>query len=361
MNAQPRVLIVDDERGVRESLRAILQKDCEVLTAASGEEALEMVARDTLDLVTLDLKMPGLGGIPVLERVKQIDPDLEVLIITGYGSVDTAVQGLRFHAFDYLCKPFDCDQVRQVVQAALARRSTLRRMKSLPEQILSSLSHEFRTPLNVIMGYSSMLQEESDALTVEHRMALDRIQSNSGTLLSYVETLFYMADLDRSTVPVLVTRVRVADLLGTLRAELGARAAAKGVTLTLDVPSGLLVTSDEDKLTRLVRALADNAVRFTNAGSVVITARPAPGGATLEIRDTGPGIDAALIVETEDVVAGRATVRPPRLLGFGLRLAGRLVRALGASLTLAGGPGGTTCHLVVPDLAAAAPRFASNG
>src|SRR5439155_356691 len=248
MSLRSRVLVVDDEMGVRESLRAILHGECEVVTAASGEAALDAMARDPIDVMTLDLKMPGLGGIGVLERAKQIDPDLEVLIITGYGSLDTAVQGLRLRAFDYLSKPFDSAQVRRLVARAIARRAAVRRMKTLPEQLL---------------------------------------------------------------------------------------------------------TTDEDKLVRLVRALADNAVRYTTEGEVVLVARPAATGVTLEVRDSGPGIDPELIVETEDVIAGRATTRPPRLLGFGLRLAGRLVRILGASLTMAAGPDGTTCHLVVPDLAAA--------
>ena len=156
MITRPRVLIVDDEVGVRESLRAILQGDCEVLTATSGEDALALMQRDPVDIMTLDLRMPGLAGIEVLERAKQIDADLEVLIITGYGSLDTAIQGLRFRAFDYLAKPFDYTHVRRLVNMAAARRAAVRRMRTVPEQFLSTLSHELRTPLNVIMGYSQI-------------------------------------------------------------------------------------------------------------------------------------------------------------------------------------------------------------
>jgi len=355
MNERPRVLVVDDEMGVRESLRAILQGDCDVSTASSGEQAIELLARQPVDLMTLDLKMPGLDGIHVLERAKQIDPDLEVLIITGYGSLDTAVQGLRLHAFDYLSKPFDSTHVRKLVGKALARRLAVRRMKTMPEQLLSSLSHELRTPLNVIMGYSTILQEESsDALSTEQRLALDRIQSNSTMLLSYVETLFYMAELDRGLLPVATAPVQLGDVLGRVGGELASRVRDKGLAWRLDAPANLPLVTDEEKLTRLVRVLADNAVRFTATGEVVLAARPAANGATLEVRDSGPGIDAELIVETEDIIAGRGTVRPPRLLGFGLRLAGRLVRALGASLTIAASPTGTTCHLVIPDLATSA-------
>src|SRR5881397_1613426 len=130
MSLRSRVLVVDDEMGVRESLRAILHGECDVVTAASGEAALDALARDGVDVMTLDLKMPGLGGIGVLERAKQIDPDLEVLIITGYGSLDTAVQGIRLRAFDYLSKPFDSAQVRRLVARAIARRAAMRRMNA---------------------------------------------------------------------------------------------------------------------------------------------------------------------------------------------------------------------------------------
>src|SRR5216117_2757674 len=156
MSLRSRVLVVDDEMGVRESLRAILHGECEVITASSGEAALEVLGRESIEVMTLDLKMPGLGGIGVLERAKQIDPDLEVLIITGYGSLDTAVQ------------------VRRLVARAIARRAAVRRMNALPEQVLSGLSHELRTPLNVIMGYSAILREEGeDSLSAEQRLALD--------------------------------------------------------------------------------------------------------------------------------------------------------------------------------------------
>ena len=162
--------------------------------------------------MTLDLRMPGMGGIAVLEAIKKVDPEIEVLIITGYGSFDTAIQGLRHRAFDYL------------VQALRLRRRSATwsrpRSRAAPPSaacatrrtsILAALSHEFRTPLNVIMGYSTMLGDEGDMpLSGEQRLALDRIQSNSSALLSYVETLFYMVELDRGLVPVQRTPVHLA-------------------------------------------------------------------------------------------------------------------------------------------------------
>jgi signal transduction histidine kinase len=362
MDARPRVLIVDDELGVRESLRAILQSDCDVLTAGSGDQALEMIERESVDLMTLDLKMPGLGGMGVLERAKQIDPDIEVLIITGYGSFDTAVEGLRFRAFDYLAKPFDCDQVRALIRKAYERRSEARRVKSVPEQLLSTLSHQMRTPLNAIVGYSSMLQDEStNALSDDQRFALDRIQSNSANFLGYVETLFFLADLNRGLHPVTPASVRVDGVVSRVAAELRPVAQAKGLTLRTDATDGLALHTDEDKLWRLVRALVDNAIKFSGTGEVVVAASPAAGGgASIEVRDTGPGLPVELIAEMRaEVATGEG--QTPRGLGFGLRLVGAIARLLSIGVDIVALPTGTTWRLRVPTMAATATPLPGRG
>src|SRR5688572_5389345 len=272
MASRPKILVVDDELGVRESLRAILGQDCDVLTAASGPEALSIVAAEPIALVTLDLRMPGMSGIDVLEAIRRIDADIEALIITGYGSFDTAVQGLRHRAFDYLAKPFDSAQVRATVQAALARRAATQKLRTVPDSILATLSHEFRTPLNVIMGYSSMLADEGDReLSDEQRLALDRIQSNSTTLLQYVETLFYLIELERGLVPVTPQSTDVHEVIDRVRHELAPRAAAKQLALRVSVDPGCSFDTDPDMLARLLFALAENAVRHTAKGTVELS------------------------------------------------------------------------------------------
>jgi len=353
MPTRPTILIVDDELGVRESLRAILSQDCDVLTAGSGDEALGLVDDRPIDLMTLDLRMPGMGGISVLEAVKARNPEIEVLIITGYGSFDTAVQGLRHHAFDYIAKPFDSDQIRRLVQAALAKRTATQRLKSAPDNILATLSHEFRTPLNVIMGYSTMLREEGDReLSEEQRLALDRIEANSTALLSYVETLFYMVELDRGIVPASHEAVPLHRRLAETVAPMRGQAATKGVRLELDVPAGLALQTDGDMLSRAVAALVENAVRYTERGGIVVRAVQTTGGAVIRVADTGIGMSEEAIAETLAVAEGDPKEAPPRLLGFGLRLVGRLVRILGGTLTISSGPDGTQLEMALPHLQA---------
>ncbi len=119
MNGKANILIVDDEIGPRESLRMILSPYYSIHTAERGGEAIEILGQVPVDLVTLDLKMPSICGIKLLEKVKQHDPDIEAIIITGYGSLDTAVDGLRMGAFDYVSKPFDVNHILSQVSRGL--------------------------------------------------------------------------------------------------------------------------------------------------------------------------------------------------------------------------------------------------
>ncbi len=121
------VLIVDDEPGVRESLRATLAGECTVLTAATGDEALAVVRSRRVDVVTLDLRMPGGNGIGILERLKALDPNIEALIISGYGSRDAVETAGTLGAFEFVSKPFDVERVRALVRQAAERRRALTR------------------------------------------------------------------------------------------------------------------------------------------------------------------------------------------------------------------------------------------
>jgi signal transduction histidine kinase len=351
MASKPKVLVVDDELGVRESLRAILSQDCDVLTAASGAEALRVVGTQQVALVTLDLRMPGMSGIEVLEASKRLDPDIEALIITGYGSFDTAVQGLRHRAFDYLAKPFDALKVRATVQAALARRATTQKLRTVPDSILATLSHEFRTPLNVIMGYSNMLVEDGTPdLSEDQRVALDRIRSNSTTLLQYVETLFYLIELERGLVSVRPRAADLQEIVDRVRYELEPQATAKQLSVAVSVGGGGTLDTDADMLGRLLFALAENAIRHTAQGGVEIVAVGDVGTAMVRVRDSGSGLDPVLARALERL-ASADEPPAPATLGFGLRLIGRLVRELHGIVSVDADVAGTAVTVTLPALA----------
>ena len=125
-NKKPRILLVDDEKIALENLEPVLEKEgYEVSTADSGQIAIKKIEESYFDVVVTDLKMKNVNGINVLEKAKSKHPDAEVIMITGYATVDTAVESLRKGAFHYISKPFKLDDVRSVVKNALARKYNL--------------------------------------------------------------------------------------------------------------------------------------------------------------------------------------------------------------------------------------------
>lgn len=133
--AKPTVLIVDDERGPRESLRMILSPTHNVLVAPDGSEALELLRQHPVDLVTLDLNMPGMHGVDAMQAIHEEFPQVEIVIVTGCGTVESAAQAIRFGICDYLQKPFDIVQVMGAVGRALVRRKSRLGLLTFLEQL----------------------------------------------------------------------------------------------------------------------------------------------------------------------------------------------------------------------------------
>ena len=125
------VLVVDDEEGVRASVRAILEETCDVLEAESGAQALEVLGTHDVDLVMLDQRMPDEAGIDVLPRIKAVEPSTVVVIATAVRDVRTAVEALRRGAYDYLTKPFEVDDILMLAERALEKRALEREVLGL--------------------------------------------------------------------------------------------------------------------------------------------------------------------------------------------------------------------------------------
>ena len=125
------VLVVDDEDGVRDSIRAILEENCNILEAEHGEQALDIVQAQDVDVVMLDQCMPGDAGIAVLPKIHAVDPTIVVVLATAVRDVRTAVEAMRLGAYDYLVKPFDVDDILMLVQRALEKRALERQVLCL--------------------------------------------------------------------------------------------------------------------------------------------------------------------------------------------------------------------------------------
>jgi len=120
---RPVILVVDDDPGVRESFRLILEDAYDLLEAGDGRQALARLRTSLVDLVLLDIRLPEMDGIEVLERIKAVDDGVEVILVTAVKTVRTAVDAMKLGAFDYLTKPFDEDELLSLIHRALEKRS----------------------------------------------------------------------------------------------------------------------------------------------------------------------------------------------------------------------------------------------
>ncbi len=356
MAAQGNVLIVEDEAGPALALKMILKPYYDVYTAERGEAALAILKSTPIDVVTLDLRMPGLSGMPLLAKMKEHDPDIEVIVITGYGSLETAVESINLKVFAYVSKPFDVLEILETTKRALQKRRNLQRLRHIKEEFFANLTHEFRTPLSAIMGYSSiLLDEHGGTLTADQRHALDRIQSNSHDLLSCVEGIFFLAALEAGEIPVTAWTFDARQILGPLATRHADAFREKGIALHVaDLPA-LPIRSDEEKVAKVVDVLVLNALKFTAEGSVTVEGAVLPD-ASLEIRvrDTGIGMRPE---EVREVLEGFRQADPTarkrfRGIGLGLRLVTRLLEALGGGLDVVSTLGSGTEFIVqIPPIA----------
>jgi DNA-binding NtrC family response regulator len=119
------ILVVDDEKEICDLLQDFLtQEGYQVFTATNGEQAIFLGKQNRFDLALLDIKMPGIDGIEVFQKLKQVKKDIEVIILTGFGTLKTAKEAMRLGAYEYLTKPFELGLVKSVIQEALQRNQT---------------------------------------------------------------------------------------------------------------------------------------------------------------------------------------------------------------------------------------------
>jgi signal transduction histidine kinase len=176
------LLVVDDEEGPRQSLRVIFKDDYEVLMASDGPSAIELAQKNKIDVAVLDIRMSGMSGIEVLERLKYVCPSIEVVMMTAFETTDTMRQALRLRACDYINKPFDVSTMRAAVANAMQRRTLEGEIHNNAEQlqalltelqdqkieeqmahtrgeIYASIIHDINGPLTVISGFVQLLNQ----------------------------------------------------------------------------------------------------------------------------------------------------------------------------------------------------------
>lgn len=167
----PLALVVDDDEVFRTRLcRALVQRDWDAVSAANGEEALVMARERSPDLVLLDLRMPGVGGLDLVPQLRAIDSSMAIIILTGYGSIPTAISAMKLGADHYMSKPADADQVLSAYETL---RAAPAEMPDVPETVPSLARVEWEHMQRVIADCSGNISQAARLLGI-HRRSLQR-------------------------------------------------------------------------------------------------------------------------------------------------------------------------------------------
>jgi two-component system, sensor histidine kinase and response regulator len=383
---KPTLLIVDDEEGPRQSLRIVFKNEYNVFVASNGTEALAIARERHIDVAVLDILMSGMSGVEVLKHLKELDPSIEVVMLTAYETLETARQALRHGASDYLNKPFDIPTMRAAVSRAVEKHRAslgfkenagqlqeLRRLleeQQLKEEIertrgeiYASVLHDINSPLTVIYGFIDLINRAMRDATRVEGPELESMKDDLRSLNGQVGRCFeisrrYLRFLNREAAE--SSSSSVLQILKDLRELLIRHPAASGHTLLVHEPQAEIVArvNGTDFLQVLLnltinalqastsphtvevrafllevpidatRFLDGPTERFINRSGFVST----PPLVGLVVSDTGPGITPENV---QRVFSEQFTTKSPdQGTGLGLSIVKRLVQAVNGAVHL---------------------------
>ena len=176
INDKKSILVVDDEYGVRESFNIVLSDDYEVFLAESGKEAIEIFTKNSIDLILLDIMLPQVSGLDLLKQFKDLDPNVEIIMVSAVKDIETAVKAMKYGAYDYVVKPFIVDDIKNIIARAIEKHHLIREVTYLRDEL------ERYHPFEQIVGKDKKIMEIFDLIsTLSNSDGAILIQGESGT------------------------------------------------------------------------------------------------------------------------------------------------------------------------------------
>ena len=295
------VLIVDDENGPRQALRILLKEDYDVHVASNVADALEVLrANDEIGLIITDMRMPKQTGVDLLREAKAMRPDVQVIVLTGYGQLETAMKAVEYGAFSYMEKPFDNDAMLDMVRSGLEKfreEKDRRAMEFLALEanrfetlgrVVAGIMHDLSSPLTVINSHIELMSMESEVKDLDERLAVMRQQvQHCGDLVR--TTMGFLRNESQGPVQI-VLNDEVKSCLTVAAPQLR----ESRVTVETELASDLPLVQGEGVLVRqIVLNLITNACQAMNDTATrrlrIETWREG-NDACIAIEDTGPGV-----------------------------------------------------------------------
>jgi signal transduction histidine kinase len=345
LEKKPTILVIDDDESMRDSCTQILTKDGFLAEMAKdGSSGLKKIEETKPDLVLIDLKMPGISGLKVLERTNEIDPNIIAVVITGYATVESAVEAMKKGAYDFLPKPFTPDELRIIIKRGLERRrliletESLRREKKLMEEnFITMVSHQLRSPLAAILQYFEViLGGMVGEVSGKQKEMIQKAQRRLENLMNLINDWLDVARLDNGQI---INKLKPLSLKKVIKKTLeDMRPLAKKNDISLELrpsPGNKNVPGDEESLKQVFSNLITNAIRYNKPkGKVVITIKETRDFIATEIQDTGIGIAEKHLPFIFDQFyrVSRGESQKIKGTGLGLSIAKKIVEAHGGSI-----------------------------
>lgn len=304
-----RLLVVDDEIRLMTALRDTLRDEgYEVLGVSTAADALTSLRTTSFDLLLTDLTMPQMDGIALLNAALKIDPQLVGIVITGHGTIETAVEAMKAGAFDYVLKPFKLSAILPVLNRALAVRRLRRQNEELQKRVAertheletanrelesfsSSISHDLRAPLRTIIGFSEVVEKDCHALLPpQSQRHLQTIVATAARMNQLIDDLLQFSRFNRqelSRQPVVTSRL-VEEVVREIRLQ------TAGQEVRVELGALPDCQADAALLRQVFINLLSNAFKFTrgkNPRVVEVGSQQSAGEVIYFVRDNGAGFD----------------------------------------------------------------------
>jgi two-component system sensor histidine kinase/response regulator len=337
-----RILVVDDEKVIRDLCARILTTEGHIVEGAENPDiGLKVFEEFRPDIVLVDLKMPGRSGMEVLDEIERADPTVVKIVITGYGSVPSAVDAMKRGAYDFIPKPFTPEEMSRIIGRALEKRRLLIESEILRAEqervrrnMISLVSHELRAPLASAVQYLEViLRGMAGEVSSEAKEMIDRCTIRLRELLELLSRWLSLATFDPAKMRDQFVAI---DLTGVVRESIEVMqplAQEKGVALSMDAPEYLSpIAGNKMPLKEVFNNLIGNAIKYNREGGWVRARLFEEGqGILLEISDSGLGIEEQHLPRIFDEfyrVDSRRNA-PIKGSGLGLAIAKKLVDAHG--------------------------------
>jgi len=356
------VLVIDDEEVMRDSCCLILAKEgFDTDSAPNGEAGLEKIETSPPDFVLIDLKMPGIDGLEVLEKVKKIDPDIISIVITGYATVESAVEAMKRGAYDFLPKPFTPEELRLIIRRGVERMrliqeaETLRQEKKLIEEnFITMVSHQLRSPVVAVAQYFEViLGGMAGDIAPQQKDMLTKAKIRLEGLLDLINDWLSIARMNGGQLVERLTPTTLEPLLKKQIDLLQPLTQASNIKLVLaPSPEATAVMGDEETLEQVFANLIANAVKYNRpGGKVEVCIKEDSEHIIVDVSDTGVGIAQEHIPFLFDQFyqIERSKRDRDKGSGLGLTIAKKIIDSHGGDIRITSEPGvGSTFSVIFP-------------